>query len=179
MNDFDALVNFKDYGHLSWLWSNSPLHREWSINLQARFLIPPIYLKYYTIIFDHNNMPVAYCSWAMMNQNSESKYLENPSYLEPTAWNSGNRLWIIDFVSPFSPKFTKILYNRLINLFPTQHAYAIRVKENSTTARILSFTGAKMDRIERKKIKTFMFNDFKKNYLESGSFDGRYRSVKI
>lgn len=180
MENFSKIINFEDYGHLAWLWSNSSLHRKWSINLQSRFLIPPIYLNQYFILFDeNNNMPLAYCSWAWMNQASEIKYLLNPSYLDSDSWKCGNNLWIIDFVSPFSVRVTNKLYRRIVNTFPHEHAYALRVKEGGSTGRILSFTGSSLNRLERQQLKAQKFNEFKKIYLDSPAFNGRFRSVRL
>lgn len=179
MDDFDKVIRFDDYGRLAWLWSNSTLHRDWTTNFQARFLIPPIYLNQYILCCDDNKMPVAYCSWAWMSRASEIKYLLDPSYLEPSSWNDGDRLWIIDFVSPFDLTNTKHLYQQVIHHFPNEHAHALRVKDDKEIAHVMSFTGANLDLDNRKAIKLRKFKEFKSLYLDREDFEGRFRTKNL
>lgn len=179
MKDFNEAIKFDDYGKLAWLWSNSSLHREWTTSFQARFLIPPIFHQQYMICTDATQMPVGYCSWAWMSKASEIKYLLNPSYLEPSSWNDGKQLWIIDFVSPFHLKYTKQLYNQIIHRFPDEHAHALRVKDKKETARVMSFTGANLNVDERKAVKLQKFMEFKSLYLDSDDFKGRFKTKHL
>ncbi len=46
--------------------------------------------------------PAAFLTWALMDEKTEQYFLEHdkmPGGVE--AWKSGNRLWLMDFVSPF------------------------------------------------------------------------------
>lgn len=38
---------FTILGKLAWLWMNSPLHRDWPVELLSRFALPPIELGQY------------------------------------------------------------------------------------------------------------------------------------
>lgn len=73
-------------GKLSWLWMNCPLHREWSLEAAARFLIPPIRLNQIEII-ERDGMPVAYCSWAWLGEAAEIRYMIDSTDININDWN--------------------------------------------------------------------------------------------
>lgn len=131
---------FKEYGQIVWLWSNSDLHKSWPIHLQSRFILPALVLQQYHII-ERDSLPVAYCSWAFLSKNAEKELLIDPSNLDPKEWKSGDRLWFIDCISPFSPKYTWQLRSQLSQIFPKYVARAIRVKKECKKARVVSFKG--------------------------------------
>ena len=149
----DTIKNTKDlfyYGHLTWLWTNSPLHREWSTKAQARLIIPAIALKQFHLILNSDNLPVAYCSWAWLSQEKENEFIRRVGYIDPNSWNCGDRLWIIDYISPFSLNYTRQLNEALARKFPDKIARALRVKPGNPKGKIISFRGPKLS-IARKK----------------------------
>lgn len=95
-------------GKMAWLWMNSPLHTSWSIEKLAEFTLPAIELRQY-LLLERNEFPVAYCSWAFLNKESEIKYIFNATRIENNNWNCGNRLWFIDWVTPFSDKDSMVM----------------------------------------------------------------------
>lgn len=155
MNNEDHLLA---YGKICWLWSNSNLHKDWPITLQTRFVIPPVFLKQYMIL-EHGGMPVAYCSWAMINQETESKYILSPSSIAPHDWNNGDRLWFIDWISPFSHRHTWTLKRAITKRFPKKIGRAIRVKKNDDTAHIATFTGIELARTQKQDLREKYFQE--------------------
>jgi cytolysin-activating lysine-acyltransferase len=140
----DESEKFRDLGRLTWLWMNSPLHEDWPMNVASRSLLPPLQLDQY-MIEERKGMPVAYCSWAFLNQDAEFRYIQNPSALSAADWNAGERLWIMDWVAPFSKTDSWTMRGRLLKRFPHELARALRVKRNGCdVARILSFKGRQM-----------------------------------
>ena len=64
------------------------------------WLIPNIRLKQVEIIFDANELPAGYVSWAYLTDELERRWLSD----EPGVWHlsefkEGDSLWIIDFVA--------------------------------------------------------------------------------
>ena len=131
------------------MWANSQLHREWSIKAQARLIIPAIAFKQFHLILDSNNLPVAYCSWAWLSDEKENEFIRRCGFIDPKSWNSGENLWIIDYISPFSLGYTQQLNQALARMFPDKIARALRVKTGDTTGKIVSFRGPKLT-IEKK-----------------------------
>lgn len=136
-------TQFDLLGKLSWLWMSSSLHREWSVESVARFLLPPIALGQVQIL-ERENMPVAYCSWAWFDEASEIRYLIDPSQVEAADWNSGDRLWFADWIAPFGAADSWQLRKLMAARFPDQVARAIRVKRDSKKARVMEFKGPKL-----------------------------------
>lgn len=137
------MKSYEVFGDLSWLWCNSDLHSGWPIQSMAKYLIPPIEMGQYKIL-KKEGVPVAYCSWAFLSKEVEVNYLLNPACLEFSSWNSGDRLWFIDWVSPFSKAHTWELKGEMAKLFDLNLARALRVKKGKDTARVMEFKG--MDR---------------------------------
>lgn len=132
--------NFYNLGQIAWLWMNSDLHNAWSTRLLMRNVIPPITLGQYELITE-NGFPVAYASWAFFSADSELRYLLKPSQITLNDWNSGDRLWFIDYISPFSVHHTMRLKNILRSKFSDQFARALRVKAGSNAGRVPTYFG--------------------------------------
>jgi cytolysin-activating lysine-acyltransferase len=132
-------------GCLSWLWMNSPLHREWRVETFAKFILPPLHLNQF-IIIEREGFPVAYCSWAFLSDEASFKYLNNPSNIELKDWKSGPNLWFIDWVAPFSKSDTFEMRSRIKELFPNSVARAIRVKKTSNKGRVMEFKIKSLDK---------------------------------
>lgn len=169
--DLGMIENSKDlfyYGYISWLWSNSKLHRDWTIKSQARVIIPAVTLKQFHLILDPNNLPMAYCSWAWLNSETENDFIRRAGFIDPKSWNSGDRLWFIDYISPFSSKYTEQLNDALARKFPKKIARALRVKPGNQRGKIISFRGPNLPVHTKKqinfefasKISSSLFNTF-------------------
>ncbi|MEK9802562.1 MAG: toxin-activating lysine-acyltransferase, partial [Curvibacter sp.] len=53
-------------------------------------------------LFFSGLQPVAYLSWAHLSAEAESRYLDHPLRgLQPADWRSGDRMWAIDWITPF------------------------------------------------------------------------------
>lgn len=151
--------DFVAVGKIAWLWMNSPLHRPWPVDLLSRFVLPAIALNQYLLI-EREGFPVAYCSWAFLNQSAEVKYMIDPSHIRTEDWESGDRLWFVDWVAPFSRGDSILMKNELIEMFPHSLARAIRVKRNKQNARVMEFKGRKLDPDEAVALLNQYYRDF-------------------
>ncbi|UWR59714.1 toxin-activating lysine-acyltransferase [Phaeobacter inhibens] len=167
----DRNQNFLAFGKIAWLWSNSVLHKDWSVNQQAGFVLPAIANGQYYIV-EEKGYPVAYCSWALLDRKTEEEYLINPNALDPDKWNSGDRLWFIDWISPFSAKYTWALRSELNKRFPDKIARAMRVKKGDSEARIASFTGGGLSKADSRSQKRRYFEEMVEG-LSSNSGRGK------
>ncbi|OED46958.1 hypothetical protein AB838_16785 [Rhodobacteraceae bacterium (ex Bugula neritina AB1)] len=162
--------NFETYGKISWLWSNSVLHRDWPVALQAGFILPAIASQQFLLV-ERDGFPVAYCSWALVDEETEAKYILDPNNLDPDRWNSGDRLWFVDWISPFSSKYSWALRSALVKRYPDKVARALRVKKGSNQARVASFTGHGLKKSESRKIKRQFFEDMLSGLKENPGLD--------
>lgn len=140
--------NFTILGKISWIWSFSPLHKDWPVSIMAINVIPAILHRQYYILME-NDLPVAYCSWARLNLQNEVKYIKNTNSLSPDDWNSGDRNWFIDWVAPFG--HNNQLYRIMRKKFPDELFRSIRVTKNNNTGKIYEFHGGKVDKKIAKK----------------------------
>ena len=59
-------------------------------------IIPPIGLKQFKIFRDEKNYPIAFISWAKLNEECEKRILSGMKKLRPGDWKNGDNIWIID-----------------------------------------------------------------------------------
>lgn len=134
---------FEALGMVAWLWSASPLHGEWPSALLAVNVLPAIESRQYVMLV-RGGMPLAYCSWALLNAEAEARYMRNPNSLRPEDWRCGDRMWFIDWIAPFGG--TRTLYRYMADAFPDRVARALRVKKTNQTARVLELRGRAVPR---------------------------------
>lgn len=88
-------------GGATWLWMHSKSHRDFPLHTLSTLLLPAIKNRQF-ILASEAGRPVFYASWANLDIQAERRYLVNSPLLMPEAdWNSGERLWILDWVAPF------------------------------------------------------------------------------
>ncbi len=156
--------HFYDLGQISWLWMSSTLHAKWPTVLMMRNVIPPVKLGQYKIL-SNGSVPLAYASWAFLSSDAERRYVVDPSMIGLSDWNSGDRMWFIDFISPYSVEYTFKLARELRILFPERHARALRVSLGNDTARVHTFRGDQAPDGWRQKADAEIFGSFLKEGL--------------
>lgn len=134
---------FETFGHISWLWANSSLHRNWPVSLLAINILPAIYTNQY-ILLTRNDYPIAYCSWASLSLKNEVKYINDVTSLTVDDWVSGERKWFIDWIAPFGDSY--VLYKYVRKRFPNELFRAIRVNINNNIGKISEFHGGNIDK---------------------------------
>lgn len=150
---------FEALGKIAWLWMNSPLHAKWPIDLLTKFAIPPIERQQF-LILERAGVPVAYCSWAHMDRQAESRYILDATKLPLEDWNCGDRLWFIDWIAPFSRQDSMDMKNILSEKFAYSLARAVRVKKTNTKARVMEFKGKLLPKEEAKQKLDQYFQEF-------------------
>ena len=87
-------------GHVAWLMINSPTHKHLFLADMEWLVLPPVLLKQFRI-FRRRRVPVAYVSWAFLNDEAAVRLRGGARRLRPGDWKSGEDLWLIDVVAPF------------------------------------------------------------------------------
>ncbi len=77
----------------------SPKHRDLSISDLEWILIPAIALKQFRIFRKEGRQPVGVALWGYLDAESEVR-LEKTGKLRPADWKSGDRLWLVELISP-------------------------------------------------------------------------------
>lgn len=94
------------FGSAVWLWMHGPNHRNLPLTALDHMLLPAIRLRQYVLILEERpegiTRPIGYLGWANLSAEAESRYLRNPYQgLRNEDWNSGDRMWLVDFFAPF------------------------------------------------------------------------------
>lgn len=132
------------FGAAVWLWMQLPRHRHFALkNLETR-LLEPIRQGQYVLACTgkHNRQrdPVALLLYACLNARAESQYLRDPSAALPASdWRSGDRLWLIDWVSPFGLSLQ--IRHQMLDLFARQTARSLQRHPRAQTSRVKTWRG--------------------------------------
>lgn len=89
------------FGAVAWLWMHSTFHRDIPIHALNQMVLAAIRCEQFILAIEQGK-PVAYMSWACMDEAAERRYLgSHPCLMSDAAWNSGERVWILDWIAPF------------------------------------------------------------------------------
>lgn len=88
-------------GAVSMLAMKSANHKYLFVSDYEWLVIPPVALKQFVVFRTEKNEPIAFISWAKINEDVEKRLLSGSIKLKPQEWNSGDKLYIIDMISPF------------------------------------------------------------------------------
>jgi cytolysin-activating lysine-acyltransferase len=117
-------------GQIVWLLSQSPLHRELRIkDLEWSFLPAIVHEQFRIFRFGtlpgpdtvdpktftpaglskegFEQLPLGVAIWAKVSASAEAK-LEKGERLSPEEWTSGDRVWLVEMISPFATPQNKI-----------------------------------------------------------------------
>ena len=83
-----------------YLFNLSDIHKKCTISDIQRLVIPPMKLGQYRI-YEDENIPLCYLSWAFLNAETVEDYINNKKLLQADEWNNGKSLWLINIICPF------------------------------------------------------------------------------
>lgn len=83
------------------LLNTSAIHKKYNISDINRLVIPPLKLNQYRI-YGEEGFPRCYLSWAYFSPDINQKYVTENYKLQEDDWNSGDILWLINVISPYS-----------------------------------------------------------------------------
>ena len=127
-------------GMATWLWSQSPLHADWPSKLLARSIWPAIVHRQFMLGRDPDRQPVAYVSWACLDEERERQYLRSPSSLAQDDWVSGDRIWFVEWIAPWGG--TRAVARKIEHdIFPDRTGHSLHVKKGQEVARIRDHFG--------------------------------------
>lgn len=102
-------------GSAVWLWMHSASHRDLPLHTLNALLLPALKQRQF-IFASEAGRPVFYLSWANLSAEAEQRYLQHhPVQMPEQDWNSGDRMWILDWVAPFghTRAMTRVLQQKL------------------------------------------------------------------
>lgn len=64
-------------------------------------VIPAVAQRQFMLFRNSKNEPISFVSWANISDETEKRLLSGSLKLQPKDWNSGNKKYVIDVISPF------------------------------------------------------------------------------
>lgn len=125
-------------GQLTWLLIQSPLHRELKLKDLEWSVMPAVLHEQFRIFrfgplpgldvaaaaklattgmtpAAIEQLPLGVALWARLSEAAEAK-LERGERLEPPEWNSGDRVWLVELISPYATPENKLAEVMLLDL---------------------------------------------------------------
>lgn len=132
-------------GAAVWLWMHSPSHRDAPLHTLPTLLLPAIKKQQFVLV-SQESKPVFYFAWAWMDEEAEYRYLTQPAVMiQERDWTSGDRMWVLDWVSPFGHT-TKMKQLITDIIFPNQFGRFLYHKGAITGKKIKTWRGKNIDK---------------------------------
>lgn len=112
------------------LANRSQSHKHLFITDMEWLVIPPVMLKQFAVFRTQKNEPMAFISWASINEEVEKRLLTGNVKLKPQEWKSGDKLYIIDVLSPFGGQY-ELLKQLKERQFKDKDVYLIRPRSDN------------------------------------------------
>jgi cytolysin-activating lysine-acyltransferase len=123
------------FGQIVWLLSQSKIHRELKIkDLEWSFMPAVMHQQFRIFRFGPlpgvepsklleqvqnvkmiEQMPLGVAIWAKLSEEAEAK-LERGEHLSQDEWKSGDRIWLVELVSPYATPENKLQEAMLVDL---------------------------------------------------------------
>ncbi len=99
-------------GELTWLMSQSPTHKHFTIGDLEWLVMPAVLLEQFRV-FHGDKHPLGFALWAHLSEDAEKKLNDavmagQGARLRPDEWKPGDRLWLVDLVAPFATPENKL-----------------------------------------------------------------------
>jgi len=127
-------------GLIVWLFMHSGAHKELPIMDMPVVLLPAIKNGQFILGLE-GDKPVFFMSWAEMDAAAEARYIDQPPEIMPLAdWQSGDRTWCLDWVTPFGHSHS---LSRLVRqkLFSDSCLRSLYHRGDKKGMRIMNFHG--------------------------------------
>jgi len=128
-------------GEMTWLLTQSPLHRAFQIG-DLEWLVMPALLTEQFYLFRDGDRPVGLALWAKTDAAGEAKLergmVEPENRLTLPEWTGGDRWWLVDLVAPFATgenRQREVMIADLISGPLRGHAFNLHVTDPQTGAR--------------------------------------------
>jgi cytolysin-activating lysine-acyltransferase len=105
-------------GEIVWLMTRSTNHRYFFIADLEWMVLQPVALGQFRIFYGEKH-PVGVLFWAHVNEEVEERLKTGITKLSPADWRSGDKLWLIDAVTPFG-SVQNMVDDLIQNVFPDE-----------------------------------------------------------
>jgi len=97
--EFPSRDKLAIYGDFLFLTLRSQRHAAMTMAVMRESMEPPIELGQFRI-FRFDDIPRGLFTWARLDAEAEAEFVRT-GRIDPNAWASGDRLWIVDLIAPY------------------------------------------------------------------------------
>ena len=131
-------------GPIIWLYMHSPAHKYAFITDLEWMVMPPLVLNQYKL-YMKDDAPLAFASWASVDEEVEKRLLSGRIRLAPKDWKSGDRLWLIDLIAPFGGG-KDVIKDLRENVFPSRTIKQLMPDADGKNVRPIEWEAVKKDK---------------------------------
>jgi cytolysin-activating lysine-acyltransferase len=88
-------------GELTWLLTQSPLHKTMFIGDLEWFVMPAILSEQFRVFNGADGVPAAFITFATVSPETDARLEAGAHKLAPHEWQGGDILWLMEVVAPF------------------------------------------------------------------------------
>jgi cytolysin-activating lysine-acyltransferase len=103
-------------GEITWLMSQSPLHKQLFISDLEWLVMTPMLLQQFRLFYDKDK-PIGVVLWASVSEEVEARLAAGNGRMRPQDWKSGDRLWVVEVIAPFG-KGEEMVRDLKTSVFP-------------------------------------------------------------
>lgn len=129
-------------GEITWLLTQSPVHRQLFLGDMEWFVMPPLLLEQYRLFYGPDR-PVGVALYARVSAESDARLQQGGVKLRPDEWKSGPHPWLIELVAPFGGQ-QEMLADLASGIFPGTGFNYHRVDTDGKRV-VAQFPAGKMD----------------------------------
>lgn len=108
-------------------------------------IIPPLKFNQARFYLDPNGVPTGLVTWAWLSKSIEHEVHTTGRALAFDEWQSGDRLFINDWITPYN-NIREVVNDMSLNVFPDKTATSLRRKPDGSVHRICRWAGANTQR---------------------------------
>lgn len=98
-------------------------HRRFQFISDLEWLLLPPLLRGQCKLYMKQDYPISFVSWAFLSEPVQQRLVQNGGRLRPEEWDSGDRLWLIDIVSPFGG--VDVVLSDMRRIFSGRHLHLL------------------------------------------------------
>jgi cytolysin-activating lysine-acyltransferase len=114
-------------GEITWLMTQSSLHKQLFIGDLEWFAMPPIMYRQFRMFYGPQ-APAACVFWATVSEETDARLEGGAHKLRADEWKNGNIPWLIELVAPFGAH-EEVMADLSKFIFPTQSFKFHRVND--------------------------------------------------
>jgi cytolysin-activating lysine-acyltransferase len=122
-------------GEITWLMSQSPLHKQLFISNLEWLVMTPMLLQQLRLFYDQTK-PVGVVFWASVSEEVEARLAAGNARMRPQDWKSGDRLWVVEVIAPFG-KGEEMVRDLKEMVFPGRDLKAVTIEHGNACVRLV------------------------------------------